>query len=64
MIEKPDFDDFHHIVDMAGRDGYQSVSVDRAVVAKGFLEEMVHEDGRVENMTVADLIYMLEDVVG
>lgn len=58
-----DADDFREIMDMAGRDEYQSISVDRARVAKGLLEEMVREDGRVEKMTVADLISMLRDVV-
>ncbi|RFD19497.1 hypothetical protein DY926_10875 [Komagataeibacter melaceti] len=63
MSNKPDFDDFHHIVDMAGRDEYQSVSVDRAKAAKELLVDMVREDARVESMTVADLISMLRDVV-
>ena len=58
-----DTSDFYDLVDAAGRNEDAYVSVDRLRISRDFLDSLCDEDEAIKNMTVGDLITLMDNAL-
>lgn len=58
-----DTNDFCMLVDNAGRDKDAYVSIDRLRITKEFLEALCEDSDEIKEMTVTDIIDLMEDAL-
>ena len=58
-----DTSDFYDLVDAAGRNEDAYVSVDRLRISRDFLDSLCDEDETIKNMTVGDLITLMDNTL-
>lgn len=58
-----DTSDFYEMVDGAGRNDTAYVSIDRLSITKDFLEALCRESQEIGEMTVTNIIAMMDDAL-